>query len=227
MQHTRRSVLAMFTGAAFAPLAACEDKEKAAMQAYFNKQVRPGRENIGGPLTGLLHNDEPFTDNDTTHYRLVYFSTAHRINNCSADLGVLRNVMEELKSRCSEDTAGKIIPVIIYPDHIAELGAATNLTEQIYAPGSPFFALHGPLADVRRIAAGYAALYFPVDSNVINNHSRFVYLMGPDGKNRAFFFPETPVYFMADQIIATLREDGQIPKKSPKACRATLELQPE
>lgn len=179
-----------------------------------NSMVIPGNERVGGSLSGLTRNGRPLANDLQGQYLLVYFGTPYRMPTCAPDLAVISEAVKMLEERHGKAVASRVTPVFIHPPHDpARQPAASNLTSYAAAPGSRFAALTGTHRQVMDVAAQYRARYIGGDGDqggVYANHTRFAYLMGPDGKNLAIFPGDMPYVFMTDQLVLNLTRDGVI-----------------
>ncbi|MBK9585900.1 MAG: SCO family protein [Alphaproteobacteria bacterium] len=179
-----------------------------------NSLVLPGSERVGGSLSALTRNGQPVGNALNGKYLLVYFGTPYRLPNCSADLGVINEGLKMLEQRYGREVAARVTPVFIYPPHDpARQPPASNLSGYINAPGSRYVGLTGTREQVMEVARHYRARYMDGDGaqgGTFGNHTRFTYLMAPDGKNLAIFPGDTPYIFIADQLALNLTRDGII-----------------
>ncbi len=179
-----------------------------------NSSVLPGNERVGGSLSALTRNGQPVGNSLNGKYLLVYFGTPYRLPNCSADLAVITEGIKMLEQRYGREIASRVTPVFIYPPHdAARQPPASNLTSYINAPGSRYVGLTGTHQQVMEVARQYRARYMDGDGaqgGTYGNHTRFTYLMAPDGKNLAIFPGDTPYVFIADQLALNLTRDGII-----------------
>lgn len=185
--------------------------------------VIPGNPQVGGSLSHLTQNGHPLGNKLNGQYTLVYFGTPYRIASCSADLGVIKESIKIIEQKCGKDIASKITPVFIYPPHDAsKQPTASNLTGYINAPGSPYLGLTGTHQQVMDVAAGYKARFMGAagaQGGAYDNHTRFTYLMNPQGQNLAIFKGDSLYVFMADQIILSMQKEGVIkPSTTPSSC---------
>ncbi len=179
-----------------------------------NSSVLPGNERVGGSLSALTRNGQPVGNSLNGKYLLVYFGTPYRLPNCSADLAVITEGIKMLEQRYGREIASRVTPVFIYPPHDpARQPPASNLTSYINAPGSRYVGLTGTHAQVMETARNFRARYMDGDGaqgGTFGNHTRFTYLMAPDGKNLAIFPGDTLYVFIADQLALNLTRDGII-----------------
>lgn len=186
-----------------------------------NNMVIPGNERVGGSLSNLTHNGRPVGDSLNGKYLLVYFGTPYRLPNCSADLMVINEGLKTLEQRYGREVAARVTPVFIYPPHDpARQPAASNLSSYINAQGSRFIGLTGTHAQVMETARNFRARFMDGDGDrggTYGNHTRFTYLMAPDGKNLAIFPGDTLYVFIADQLALNLTRDGVIRPQSGNA----------
>lgn len=179
-----------------------------------NNMVIPGNERVGGSLSNLTHNGRPIGDRLNGRYLLVYFGTPYRMPTCAPDLAVINEGIKLLEQRYGKDIAARVTPVFIYPPHDpAKQPAASNLSSYINAQDSRFIGLTGTHRQVMDAAAAFRVRYMGGDGDqggVYANHTRFSYLMAPDGKNLAIFPGDMPYVFITDQLVLNLTRDGVI-----------------
>lgn len=175
--------------------------------------VMSGNAQVGGDLGVLSHNGHSARHMIEGKYRLVYFGTAHRLPNCSVDLMVLQDVSAQIAKKCGPES----VTLFVHPEYDpARHPPADNIKSYIEKPGSKILGLSGPQERVIEIARGYRARYFLGQNNVPNNHTRFVYLMAPDGRNLAIAAADFPPDILAGEFAKSISKDRA--EKNLPAC---------
>ena len=163
--------------------------------------VMSGNAQVGGNLGVLSHNGHSAQHMIEGKYRLVYFGTAHRLPNCSVDLMVLQDVSAQIAKKCGPES----VTLFVHPEHDpARHPPADNIKSYIEKPGSRILGLSGPQERVIEIARGYRARYFLGQNNVPINHTRFVYLMAPDGRNLAIAAADFPPDLLVKDLVGAI-----------------------
>lgn len=170
--------------------------------ARASKELRAGHPAIGGDLSGLIHKGRPIGAGLGGQFLLLYFGTAYRVPNCQGDLMAIRAAAEDINGACRKKT---ITPVFVFPaQEQGDTRAPDNLSLYVEAAGSPFIGLTGPRAQVLEIARGYAARFSPD----LNAHTRFVYLMSPEGRNLGIAPADVLPTLKPEDFIARIRQYG-------------------
>jgi cytochrome oxidase Cu insertion factor (SCO1/SenC/PrrC family) len=173
-------------------------------RARSAQNVTSGNAQVGGDLGVLSHNGHSARHLIEGKYRLVYFGTAHRLPNCSVDLMVLQDVSAQIAKKCGPES----VTLFVHPEHDpVRHPPADNIKSYIEKPGSKILGLSGKQDRVIEIARGYRARYFLGQNNVPNNHTRFVYLMAPDGSNLAIAAADFPADILAGEFAKSISKD--------------------
>lgn len=185
-----------------------------------NNMVIPGSEKIGGSLNSLLQNGNPVGEKLSGQYLLIYFGTPYRMPTCAPDILVMSEAIKLLEERHGKNAASRVTPVLIYPPHDpARQPPPGNLNAYLNKPGSLFVGLTGAHEQVINVARKYGVRYMGGDGDTggtYASHTRFAYLMDPNGKNLAIFPGDTPYIFIADQLALNLTRDGLIKPETGK-----------
>ncbi|MCB1784054.1 MAG: hypothetical protein KDI13_08650 [Alphaproteobacteria bacterium] len=200
-----------------------------------DSQVKPGSDRIGGDLSFLRdrHGQSAQRRLDG-QYKLVYFGAAHSIslvpgqnaspqnNSCAIDLLVLEEARKEVGRRCGQSVSDRLSALFIYPSPRLSDPPPYNLRTYLDVPGSHILGLHAPIEDILSLGRRYAVRYLQdKQSDVVTGHTRFTYLMGPDGKNLAIFPADMadPAGVIAKQIIRSMSLDNFALPDTPECSR--------
>jgi cytochrome oxidase Cu insertion factor (SCO1/SenC/PrrC family) len=206
----RRDTLRAALLGAFAAVAVMKDaqgfdwfKSKPKTTEQSAAGLRAGNPQIGGRLDDLQHNGKPVGGRLDGQFKLIYFGTSYRLPNCSADLMVLQEVMRSVDAACG---AGKVAGIMVYPAHDpAKHPPAQNISQYIDVKGSRLTGLSGTQQQVMELARQYKARYFTDASGMINNHTRFAYLMSPEGKNILIAPADLPPDMIAQGVLEAMK----------------------
>lgn len=169
--------------------------------------LKDGSPAIKGDISNLkLENGKPLGHSLHGKNLLIYFGTSYRLPNCSADLAAIKEIVNEVNSKCGPKT---LIPVFIYPEQKqGDKRPPDMLHTYIHGAGSPFVALSGPQDDVTALASSYKARYFLGPDGSPVNHTRFAYLMGSNGNNLGIARADDPWSIISDEISKKLKRDN-------------------
>jgi protein SCO1 len=139
---------------------------------------------IGGPFTLVDHNRRPATERDFAgRYRVVYFGFSHCPDVCPTDLATVGQALRRFEKQ-DPARAAKVVPVMITVDPERDTPEALKAYVSAFHPrlvgltGTP-----QQIADVARAHAVYYAKEPPSEGGGYNlNHSRIVFLFGPEGE---------------------------------------------
>lgn len=165
-------------------------------------QMPPGM-SLGGPFELVNQAGQPVTERDYAgRWLLVYFGFTYCPDVCPTELGTIASALDVM------GPAGEsVTPVLITidpqrdtPEALADyvsrfhprLQGLTGTPEQIAAAA-------------RRYRVYYARVQRPEMTDYLMDHSSFIYLVGPDGRVRALFRPETSPEALAAAVQAQLR----------------------
>jgi protein SCO1/2 len=155
--------------------------------ALVTKSIVSGQASIGGPFTLTNHLGKQVTDADFSgRYMLVYFGYSFCPDVCPTELQTMGRALDRLGKG-----ADKITPVFISIDPARD--GPSELAAYVKAFHPRMVGLTGTAAGIAAAAKAYKVYYRkapgsergPMD--YLMDHSSFIYLMGPDGKFRAFF----------------------------------------
>ncbi len=165
--------------------------------------VLPQGVSLGGPFSLTDHTGRAVTEADFAgRVLLVYFGFTFCPDVCPTELGIMAQAMEDLGPQ-----AARVTPILITIDPERD-------TPQALAPYVENFhpAMRGltgtpqQIADVaRRYRVYYQRVQRPNMTEYLMDHSSFIYLVGPDGRVRNLFRPETPPEAIAAAVRGVLR----------------------
>ena len=185
-----------------------------------SESVIPGSERVGSPLTILSYsNGTPYAFEDDNRFKLIYFGTSYRIPSCSVDLLIFQDAMKKLAESCGGDVTEHVAAFFIHPAHDDKFGPPSNLTGRIEIEGSHIEALHGDAAHVLDLARKHGARFETGSDGRVLSHTRFMYLMDPDGDNVAIFKPETFPHIIGQQILFNMEDEGLISNDVKNDCQ--------
>ncbi|WP_416896991.1 MAG: SCO family protein [Minwuia sp.] len=152
---------------------------------------------VGGPFemsdhTGATVTEELLKD----RYTLIYFGYTFCPDVCPTELQDMA-VALDLAGQAGE----KVTPVFVTVD--PERDGQEQIAAYVEAFHPRMIGLRGDEGQTSRIAKAYRVFYQPVnrdDEYYLMDHSNFIYLMGPDGKNVAIFNGEVAPDVMAQGI---------------------------
>ena len=157
---------------------------------------------LGGPFSLQDHNGQRVTEGAFAgRLGLIYFGFTYCPDVCPTELGLMASALDLLGP-----DASRVLPVLITIDPARDTAAALADYVSRFHP-----ALIGLTCTEEEIATAarafrvyYRKIQPPGASDYLMDHSSFIYLVGPDGKVRQLFRPNTP----PETIAAALR--GQI-----------------
>ncbi len=141
-----------------------------------------GAADIGGPFRLIDHTGKRVTDADFKgRYMLLYFGYTSCPDVCPAELQTMGRAMDRLAAK-----GDKIIPVFSTVD--PERDTAAVLKGYVAAFHPSMVGLTGSAAEIKAAAKAYKVYYRkqpgakPGDTEILMDHTSFIYLVGPDGK---------------------------------------------
>ncbi|MEO5336849.1 MAG: SCO family protein [Magnetospirillum sp. WYHS-4] len=157
-----------------------------------------GTANIGGPFALIDEDGRPITDQAfKDKFLLIFFGYTFCPDVCPTSLGLVAEALDTLGP-----DAEKVVPVFVSVDPARDTPA--HLKEYVKKFHPRLRGLTGSPDQVARAAKAYKAFYAKAaggdDKDYLIDHSALLYLMGPDGKFRAFFSHGTPGAEMAQRI---------------------------
>lgn len=178
----------------------------AAAQAQNSRHIISGKCKIPGDYSDLLHKGKPVGDRLKGKNLVVYFTTAHRTEGCVEDFMAIEGVVRDLERVLGK---GRIVPVAIYPE--ADRADRSNLSLYIEKQGSMFVGLSGPKDTILSFARQYGVTY---GAN-LESHTRFVYLMNPEGRNVKIVPPDVLGRLPVSQVLEFFQSEKHLPVCSP------------
>ena len=165
-------------------------------------QLPPGI-SLGGAFSLVRQDGVPVTERDYAgRWLLVYFGFTYCPDVCPTELGRIADVIDAL------GPAGeRITPVLITIDPQRDTPAA--LADYVSRFHPRMQGLTGSVEQIREVASRYR-VYFQRSTNqdsthYLMDHSSFMYFVGPDGRVRTLFRPDTSVEDMTRAISGQLR----------------------
>jgi len=158
---------------------------------------------LGGPFSLVNHEGRAVTQADFAGgFMLVYFGFTYCPDVCPTELGTMAAAMDLL-----EDQGSRVTPVLITIDPERDTPAA--LADYVSRFHPRLVGLTGSAEQIAAAARAYRVFYAKVNrpemSAYLMDHSSFIYLVGPDGRVRTLFRPETTPEAIAQSIRAHLR----------------------
>ncbi|WP_137177361.1 SCO family protein [Roseomonas sp. AR75] len=158
---------------------------------------------LGGPFRLVDQSGKAVTEADFAgKFLLVYFGYTYCPDVCPTELGVMAHAMDAL----GEDAA-RVTPVFVSVD--PERDTPEALADYVSRFHPRMIGLTGTPEQVAAAARAYRVYYAKVQrpemTQYLMDHSSFTYLVGPDGRVRALFRPETAPEAMAAAVRGQLR----------------------
>lgn len=158
---------------------------------------------LGGPFTLVDHTGRTVTERDFAgRPLLVYFGFTYCPDVCPTELGTIAAALDAM------GTAGeRVTPVFVSIDPERDTPAA--MADYVARFHPRMVGLTGSAEQVAQAARAYRVYYAKVRprdlSDYLMDHSSFIYLVGPDGRVRSLFRPETTPEAIAAAVTAQLR----------------------
>jgi protein SCO1/2 len=157
---------------------------------------------LGGPFSLQDHNGQRVTEGAFAgRLGLIYFGFTYCPDVCPTELGLMASALDLLGP-----DASRVLPVLITIDPARDTAAA--LADYVSRFHPALIGLTGTEEEIATAARAFRVYYRKIQppgaSDYLMDHSSFIYLVGPDGKVRQLFRPNTP----PETIAAALR--GQI-----------------
>jgi protein SCO1 len=158
---------------------------------------------LGGPFSLVRHDGQAVTERDYAgQWMLVFFGFTFCPDVCPTELGRVADLLDEL------GPAGeRLTPVFITIDPQRDTPAA--LADYVSRFHPRLQGLTGTPEQVaeaaRRYRVYYARVQRPDMSAYLMDHSSFLYLVGPEGRVRMLFRPDTGLEEMARAVRSQLR----------------------
>ena len=157
---------------------------------------------LGGPFSLQDHTGQRVTEGAFAgRLGLIYFGFTYCPDVCPTELGLMASALDLLGA-----DASRVLPVLITIDPARDTPAA--LADYVSRFHPALIGLTGSEEEIAAAARAFRVYYRKIQpsgaSDYLMDHSSFIYLVGPDGKVRQLFRPNTP----PETIAAALR--GQI-----------------
>ena len=157
---------------------------------------------LGGPFSLQDHNGQRVTEGAFAgRLGLIYFGFTYCPDVCPTELGLMASALDLLGP-----DASRVLPVLITIDPARDTAAA--LADYVSRFHPALIGLTGTEEEIATAARAFRVYYRKIQppgaSDYLMDHSSFIYLVGPDGKVRQLFRPNTP----PETIAAAMR--GQI-----------------
>ncbi|MBP0464382.1 SCO family protein [Roseomonas sp. PWR1] len=158
---------------------------------------------LGGPFTLVDHTGRTVTDRDFAGRAvLLYFGYAYCPDVCPTELGTIAAALDAM------GPAGeRVTPVFITIDPERDTQAA--LADYVSRFHPRMVGLTGTPEQIAQAARAYRVYYAKVRprdmGDYLMDHSSFIYFIGPDGRVRSLFRPETTPEAIAGAVAAQLR----------------------
>lgn len=158
---------------------------------------------LGGPFTLVDHTGRTVTERDFAgRALLVYFGYTYCPDVCPTELGTIAAAMDAM------GPAGeRVTPVFISID--PERDTPEALADYVSRFHPRLVGLTGSAEQVAQAARAYRVYYAKVaprdTTGYLMDHSSFIYFVGPDGRVRSLFRPETAPEAIAATVTAQLR----------------------
>jgi protein SCO1/2 len=139
---------------------------------------------------------------------LVYFGFTYCPDVCPTELGTMAAALDAMG-----EAGEAVVPVLVTID--PERDRPEQLADYVSRFHPRMQGLTGSAEQVAEVARRYRVFFSRVqrpDAGAYTmDHSSFIYLVGPDGRVRTLFRPETSPEAMAASISAQLRNAAQSP----------------
>lgn len=161
---------------------------------------------LGGPFSLTDHHGRPVTERDFAgRWMLVYFGFTYCPDVCPTELGIMADAIDTMG-----DAGERVTPVLISVD--PERDTPEQLADYVSRFHPRMVGLTGTPEQVAEVARAYRVYYAKVNrpemTEYLVDHSSFMYLVGPDGRVRALFRPETAPEAIASAVQGQLRAGG-------------------
>lgn len=152
---------------------------------------------VGGPFQMFDHRGQPADETLLLgQYSLIYFGYTFCPDVCPTELQDM-SIAINLAGEAGE----KVTPIFVTVD--PKRDGQEEIADYVEAFHPRMIGLRGDEAATTEMAKAYRVFYQPVnqeDEYYLMDHSNFIYLMGPDGKNVAIFNGAVDPQVMAEGI---------------------------
>ncbi|WP_137123660.1 SCO family protein [Roseomonas sp. HF4] len=158
---------------------------------------------LGGPFTLVDHTGRTVTERDFAgRALLVYFGFTYCPDVCPTELGTIAAALDAMGQG-----ADRVTPVFITVD--PERDTPEAMADYVSRFHPRLVGLTGTADQIAQAARAYRVYYAKVrprdSTDYLMDHSSFIYLVGPDGRVRSLFRPETSPEAIASATTAQLR----------------------
>jgi protein SCO1/2 len=158
---------------------------------------------LGGPFSLTDQNGRAVTESDFAgRFLLVYFGFTYCPDVCPTELGTIASALDLLDGQ-----AERVTPVFISVDPERDTPAA--MADYVSRFHPRMVGLTGTPQQVSAAARAYRVFFAKVQrpemTQYLIDHSSFIYLVGPDGKVRTLFRPETAPEAIAEAVRGQMR----------------------
>lgn len=158
---------------------------------------------LGGPFSLQDHNGQRVTEGAFAgRLGLIYFGFTYCPDVCPTELGLMASALDLLGP-----DASRVLPVLITIDPARDTPAA--LADYVSRFHPALIGLTGTEEEIATAARAFRVYYRKIQppgaSDYLMHHSSFIYLVGPDGKVRQLFRPNTPPETIAAALRGQLR----------------------
>ena len=158
---------------------------------------------LGGPFSLQDHNGQRVTEGAFAgRLGLIYFGFTYCPDVCPTELGLMASALDLLGP-----DASRVLPVLITIDPARDTAAA--LADYVSRFHPALIGLTGTEEEIATAARAFRVYYRKIQppgaSDYLMDHSSFIYLVGPDGKVRQLFRPNTPPETIAAALRGQLR----------------------
>ena len=158
---------------------------------------------LGGPFSLQDHNGQRVTEGAFAgRLGLIYFGFTYCPDVCPTELGLMASALDLLGP-----DASRVLPVLITIDPARDTPAA--LADYVSRFHPALIGLTGTEEEIATAARAFRVYYRKIQppgaSDYLMDHSSFIYLVGPDGKVRQLFRPNTPPETIAAAIRGQIR----------------------
>lgn len=158
---------------------------------------------LGGPFSLVDHTGRSVTERDFAgRLLLVYFGFTYCPDVCPTELGTIAAAIDAMGA-----AGERVTPVFVTIDPERDTPAA--MADYVARFHPRMVGLTGSAEQVAQAARAFRVYYAKVRprdaGDYLMDHSSFIYLVGPDGRVRALFRPETAPEAIASSVSAQLR----------------------
>lgn len=158
---------------------------------------------LGGPFTLVDHSGRTVSERDFAgRPLLLYFGYSYCPDVCPTELGTIAAALDAMGP-----AAERVTPIFITIDPERDTPAA--LADYVSRFHPRMIGLTGTADQIAQAARAYRVYYAKVRprdaTDYLMDHSSFIYFVGPDGRVRSLFRPETTPEAIAAAVAAQLR----------------------